>query len=384
VPAVRPLSVLFLNPIGARDWGGVETWMLEAATGLAARGHSVAACSRPGGLFLDRFSARGVPTESIPFRRDLGPIQAFHLRRILARHDVDVIVTKLSKGLRVAALARVFGARAAVVERQGKPSDLKEGFRHRLTHRIVDRVITPARAVRDAIAESGSFPADRVDEVRNGVDAARFRPAPARRAALRRQLGLPAGPLLASTGRLHDQKGYDLLVRALARLPSDVHAAVAGRGKQEAAIRRLAKEVGVSERLHLLGHLDDVSTLLGAADVFVLPSREEGMPNSLLEAMAAGLPAVVARTGDVARMVGEGRAGRIVPPEDVCAFSAAVRELLGAPDTAREIGEAARRTAVRSFPVKAMVDGTEACLMRAVGLRSSRPRERIGTAGRRA
>ncbi|MHC4473357.1 MAG: glycosyltransferase [Planctomycetota bacterium] len=361
---MEPLSLLLLNPHGEEGWGGVETWMLAVARGLAREGHRVAACARPASRLLSRLAADGFETEVLALRRDLGPIDVLRLRRILRRRAVDVVVTKLDRGIRTAGLASRLGGRAAVVQRQGL-FEVKEGFRHRFAFRWVDRIITPSRAVLGRIAASGAVPEDRVDHVPNGVDAGLFGNDPARGNAFREERGLPPGPLLVTTSRLHDQKGHDLMIRALAALP-DAQLAVAGRGKREPEIRELAREVGVAARVHFLGHVDDVPALLSAADLFVLASRFEGMPNNVLEAMAAGLPIVATAVGDVPLMLEDGVSGLLVPPEDPGALSGALARLLSDPGLARALGEAARRRARERYTVEAMVTATEASLRRAV------------------
>jgi len=362
---VEPLSLLFLNPLGEEDWGGVETWMLAAARGLAERGHRVAACARRSSRFLDRFSAEGFETESLAFRRDFGPLDVMRLRRILRRRRIDAAVTKLDRGIRVAGLSSAIGGGAAVVQRQGL-FEVEDGIRHRFAFRWVDRIVTPAGVILDRIVESGAFPVERIDHLPNGVDADRFKPDSDRGRAFREMNGLPAGPLLVSTSRLHEQKGHDLAVRALADLPGEARLALAGAGKCEAGIRERARELGVADRVRLLGHVDEIPDLLCAADAFVLASRFEGMPNSVLEAMAAGLPIVATAVGDVPRMLEDGVSGLLVPPEDGRALAGALARVLDDADLARALGRAARASAVERHPIDAMVVATETCLRRAV------------------
>ena len=115
-----PTAVLFLNSTGAHVWGGAETWMLTVAVGLHARGHSVSAAGRAGGRFLDRFAAHGFETLEIGGRNDFSPRDIFRLRRQLRRRDVDAIVTKLNRGIRLGgAAARLAGGRRSVIAHMG-------------------------------------------------------------------------------------------------------------------------------------------------------------------------------------------------------------------------------------------------------------------------
>lgn len=119
-----------------------------------------------------------------------------------------------------------------------------------------------------------------------------FHPTVPRRPRLNRRSALPS----LMVGRLHWQKAHDLLFKAFARLPSDLHQwrlTVMGRGDLEKPLRSLAKRLGIAERIDWLGQVDDPYPYYAAADIFVLPSRHEGMPNALLEAMTCGMAVIV-------------------------------------------------------------------------------------------
>lgn len=367
-----PLSVLLLDPIGREDWGGVETDMLRAAVGLTRRGHLVTAAGRDRSRFLSRLAGAGVETLPLALRRDFAPLDAIRVRRFARRHRAGVVLTKLNRGLRLCGLARLLGAGISVVHHQGL-YEIGEGFRHRLSFRWVSRILTPARAIRERIGESGIFPVERVDWVPNGVDPERFAADAAARAAARERFGFPDGAVLVNTARLHDQKAHALLLRAFATLPGRPTLALAGRGRLEPELRALAAQLGIADRVRFLGHVDDVPDLLRASDVFVNAAHVEGMPNNVLEAMAAGLPIVATEVGDVGAMLDGGGAGRLVPPGDAAALAAALREVLESPGRGAELGAAARRRAREVYPVDRMLDGVEACLARATTRKPASP-----------
>jgi glycosyltransferase involved in cell wall biosynthesis len=362
---VNPLSLLFLNPLGERDWGGVETWMLAVAKGLAARGHAITGCARRGSRFLDRFAEQGFSVETLAFRRDFGPLDILKLRRIQRRRSVRAIVTKLDRGIRAAGLASALGGGAAVVMRQGL-FEVKDGFRHRFAYRWVDRVITPARSIRERILETGVLAEDRVDHVPNGVDADRFARDGAKGRAFRERMEIPDGPLLVNTSRLHDQKGHDVLLDAFATLAGAPRLVLAGAGKREGSLRERAADLGVGERVYFPGHVDDVPGLLSAADAFVLSSRFEGMPNNVLEAMAAGLPIVATTVGDVPDMLTDDRDALLCAPDDAGALAERMGRVLEDGDLAGRIAAAAAQRARTDYPVTTMVDRTAASLSAAV------------------
>ena len=163
----------------------------------------------------------------------------------------------------------------------------------------------------------------------------------------------PHDPVLGSLGRLDEQKGYDVLVEALAELPG-ASAVIVGEGPLRATLEARAAELGVAERLRLPGWSDDARGFLPTFDVFVLPSRYEGFPLSIIEAMLAGLPVVASGVGSVAEAVEDGETGLVVPPDDPAALAAALRRLLADPVLRRRLGDAGRARAESEFTARAM------------------------------
>jgi glycosyltransferase involved in cell wall biosynthesis len=158
--------------------------------------------------------------------------------------------------------------------------------------------------------------------------------------------------VIGALGRLAEEKGFDLLIEAVAVLLDegvDVELRIAGAGGGEADLRARILASGHRERMRLVGFQDDVGRFFAGLDVFALPSRREGMPLALLESMAAGLPAVAARAGGVAEVVEDGVTGLLVPVGDVQALAAALSSLARDPDRRRTLGADARRRAEEHY-----------------------------------
>jgi glycosyltransferase involved in cell wall biosynthesis len=171
-------------------------------------------------------------------------------------------------------------------------------------------VVTVSEALAARLLELG-VDAARITVVRNGVDTERFAPVDQREA--RQRLGLPAGPLVVSVGNLVPEKGHALVVDALRELV-DVHLVIVGEGPERARIehRIAANRVGSRVTLLPVQHQPDLKWVYGAADVTVLASEREGLPNVLLESLACGTPVVATRVGGVGEIVTEAAAGRVV------------------------------------------------------------------------
>ena len=178
------------------------------------------------------------------------------------------------------------------------------------------------------------------------------------RARARDRMGLPAGAVAVGyLGRMHREKGPDLLVEAMVQRLRDVpeaHLVLVGKGALDGALRQAAAPLG--SRAHLLGEVvDGAAELLGGLDVYAQPSRREGRSVSMLEAMAAALPTVAHALPAVAELHPDGTTAVLVPPEDVNALGEALLALVRDPDRRRALGEAARAR-VAAFSMDAMVE----------------------------
>lgn len=225
-----------------------------------------------------------------------------------------------------------------------------------LAYRVLDRLGVPIVAVSGDLAgylsQAFGLPRERIQVIHNGIPIPEM--AGVDRAKARLACGLDVeGLLVLAVGNLYAVKDHATLLRAAALLPG-VHFAIAGRGEEEANLRALARELSIESRVHLLGLRDDVDRLLAAADVFVQPSRSEGLPLAILEAMGHGLPVVATRVGGMAEAIVEGETGRLVEPGQPEALADALRVLLEDADRRRRAGEAGRARAVSQFSVEGM------------------------------
>jgi GalNAc-alpha-(1->4)-GalNAc-alpha-(1->3)-diNAcBac-PP-undecaprenol alpha-1,4-N-acetyl-D-galactosaminyltransferase len=161
----------------------------------------------------------------------------------------------------------------------------------------------------------------------------------------------PTRAYVVGMGRLEDQKGFDLLIDAFARIAADhpeLDLRIVGEGPRHEALEQRGSHLGLAGRVHFLGWLDQPAAVLRGAELFVLSSRWEGFPNALLEAMACGLPAVsFACDSGPAEIVRQGVDGLLVPPEDVLALAAAIDGLLRDPEQRRRMGARAREVVER-------------------------------------
>jgi glycosyltransferase involved in cell wall biosynthesis len=231
----------------------------------------------------------------------------------------------------------------------------------RVTCGIPDCVTAVSQAVADACVAAGVMNAERVIVVPNAVDVQKMRPDAEERARVRHGLGLNGEFLWLSAARLEPVKDYPKLFQALAKLPPQAHLAIAGNGKQEAELHRLATSLGLTARIRFLGFQAEIRPWMQAADGFVLSSLWEGLPVSVLEAGACGLPSVATDTAGSRSILVEGWSGFLATPESPDALRAAMARLMSlTPEGRRAMGLDARKRATKEFSLDAVLDRWEA------------------------
>lgn len=218
--------------------------------------------------------------------------------------------------------------------------------------RRADRFIAISAMIREMACEGG-VPAERIVSIPNAVDLELYRPAAGlERERLRRALGLRAGRVVVFSGRIVRRKGVGDLLQAWANVAArhpDATLYLIGAGRDQDEMRACADRAGVSGSVEFRGVVENVSDWLRAADLFVLPSHFEGMPNALLEAMACGLPSVATRVSGIVDLLEHGRNGLIVEPGQPKQIADAVNQLLEDRDLGDRIGAEARRSVERGY-----------------------------------
>jgi glycosyltransferase involved in cell wall biosynthesis len=263
-------------------------------------------------------------------------------------------------GLIALLAARRVGGCGLVAARRSVPKE--RGVQRLLAELVVqvaDRVVVNA----DMLRPQGRA-RDRTDVIPSGVDTDRFTAAGAL-ADAKAALGLPPGaPVIGTVGRLEPRKGTATLVQALAALRRDgrhdATVVVVGDGPLRADLAAEGERLGIAPHLRLLGDRADVRDVLAALDVFVLPSRTEGMSNALLEAMAMARPVVATAVGGTPEVVADGASGLLVPADDPAAMARAIARLLDDAALGRKLGTAARQTVEARYGARSMVRRLEA------------------------
>lgn len=275
-------------------------------------------------------AAEGVDVRYLGLRRDLLNLPAVVVRfgRIVKAFRPDVAFGYLiHANLFIRVFARLFGVQRVVCSVRNRRIDKPFLSRvDRWTQRLVDLYVPNSPALVGYLVERQRIPREKIVVVENAIDVSAYGGA-VDAVAVRRSLAIPPDAFVAlCPAKLHWQKDHATLLRAVAEVP-DVILLLAGDGPLRANLEALASELGIADRVRFLGWRADVGPLLESADVFVLASRFEGMSNSLMEAMAAGVPALVSRIPENTVLIDDGESGLVFEVGDAAALAQALRGL---------------------------------------------------------
>lgn len=357
-----------LHVIDSLHLGGAQEVVLNLATcGNASRYAHEVATMHGHGVYWHRLASLGIPLHSLSPHKFL-PWYAMTLPALLLRGRFDILHCHLvASNIFAKPIGRLCGV-PLIFNHDHTNDDYRANDRLRLaldrfSNRFATHILPVSDSCRRFLIEREGVPAHKITLIQNAIDLRKFSAGHGTRAEARSELGLPAGvPVVAGVGRLNPQKNFTLFIRvaaAILREKPDVHFLLAGDGPEEEALRRLARELGVQDRVHFSGYLSDTRRAYLAADVLLMPSLFEGLPMTLLEAMAMRVPVVASALDGIAEVIEDGRDGFLVTSGDAEQFRRKVCGLIGNPRLAAEIGDAASQKIARRFSAERMCSEVE-------------------------
>ena len=343
--------------------GGGPRHLCDLAERIDRSRFDVAAAGGTGGYLERRLAELSVPLHPVSMSNRPQPGAYRRCREILRLAGAQILHTHGgTAGFFGRLAARPLGIRT--VHPYHGLHYLHFGGIRRILHESADRLLAPATDRIICVAESDLRLArrrrlardGRAVVVRNGIDPAPF-------AAIRPRGGRPgSNPVIGTIGRLHRQKGHRVLIDAaplVLRAKPDCRFVIVGEGEERGPLERAIAARGLAESFSLPGATGDAAAALAGFDLFVLPSLWEGLPLTLLEAMAAELPVVASAVDGIPEALRDTIDGRLVPPRDPGRLAAAILDLLGDRQGAARLGQAARRTVLERFTLDRMVRETE-------------------------
>ena len=353
------LKILQLIP--TLDRSGAEKQMVLLAKGLPADRFNVevAALTRTGPL-EGELKAAGIPVTTIGKRLKFDPQAISRLVRLLRSGRFDVLQTWIFAANTYGRIAARI-AKVPVVITTEMAVDLWKGETERFIDRRLahscDRLVGNSQAVIDYYRALG-VPEDRLMMIYSGINEEE--PPPVDPALVRAEFGFAAdAPLVLFAGRLAEQKRVDDLLKALdvlQQVQGDVRTLIAGDGPLRSRLEELAYLYHLGDRVRFLGHREDVPRLLAAADLVVLPSAYEGLPNLVLEAMLFRKPIVATAAPGTTEVVLDGQTGVLVPIGNPPLLARAIRDVVRDGALAQRLGQAGREHVVAHFANQTMID----------------------------
>jgi len=341
--------------------GGAEAMVVQLALGLRDQGVDVTLATMLPGWMTERAERAGIPVWIDAMREGPDPAWVLRLSRRLRRERIDLLHAHEFEMNAYGGIAALLAGVPSLATLHGSVAgtDPKHFLAYRALGRLGQTMVAVSHDLLDRLAKPLAGRARSVEVIHNGTEVPPRASPEARdrdRARARAALGIPQdGALLVAIGNLYPVKDHATLLRAAAGIP-DARVAIAGRGQEEAPLRRLATTLEITDRVHLLGLRADVPRILAAADIFVQPSLSEGLPLAILEAMASQTPVVATRVGGVAEAVLDDQTGLLVPPGEPKHLAAALGRLVDDPARRRAIAEAGWRRAHDEFSVATMTE----------------------------
>lgn len=382
MPKVSPslfrhqMPMRILHTESSSGMGGQEYRVLEEAHGMEKRGHTVVVAAPHGSRLAALAEQRGLQVKTTTSgKRGWMTLIPSYLR-ILKHCEIDVVNTHGSLDSWTAAIAgRISSRRPIIVRTRHKSTPVSRTWRHRLLYGKLPHVVTTTgEAVRQGLMIRNRLSPSRVISIPTGVDLERFHPQPPD-VSLRKSLGLGGqGPLVGAVTFLRPEKGMIVLIEAVARLKkrfSTLECVIIGDGGEKPALINRIRELGLEHSVHLVGFRQDVPALLAILDVVVIPSFEEGIPQSLTQALAMERPVVASAVGGVPEVVQDGLSGLLVPPNDPEILAEKIACLLDDPIAATRMGKVGRQVIQERYSLEHMLTQTEVVYRRLMQSQSS-------------
>lgn len=320
--------------------------------GLKQAGLHVEVMLDPASRHIDALTQESIPTHALTLRGRMDPGGIRRIRGLLKSGSFDILHTLLNRPLSNGLLASR-GIRIKRVAYRGIVGNLSyfnPGSWLTYLNPRIDRIVCVCKAVQRYLLSMG-VPPSRLATIYKGHDISWYRSATPAHLS---EFGIPSDAhVVGSAAAMRPRKGIHVLMRAAERVSADrpVHYLLAGQVKDR-KIDRLHLDEATADRIHFTGHQKEAARLMGACDVFVLPSlRREGFPKAVIEAMAQQVPAVVTRCGGAPELVRHGQDGLIVPPGDIRALADALTTLLNDEALRKRMGASAQNRIQQDFHI---------------------------------
>ncbi len=306
--------------LAGAEFGGAENFFVRLVTGLHASGKGAqAAFIRRHQHRIDALRSAGVDVSGFRFGRRLNFLDRHRYLKALREFAPEIVMTWMNRASGLTPKGPY-----TLVSRLGHYYNLKY-YRH------ADYWVGISKGICEHLV-NGGMPAAKVFHIPNFADETPVSPLP------RDSFETPAGPLLLAAGRLHVNKGFDVLLKALVHIP-DATLWLAGSGPEESSLKALCADLNLNHRVRFLGWRSDVTSLMKTADIFICPSRHEGLGSIVMESWAHGCPIVATASQGPGELIDDGTTGILTPVDEVSALSKGILAVMHNPQLASSLAE---------------------------------------------
>jgi heptosyltransferase-2 len=354
------VKILIINSIGKKKWGGGEKWMILVSKGLKERGHEVTIGCKKGSIVEKKARNNNIDSINISISSDISLIGALQLLNFSKKNAIDIIIACQNRDVRISGFIRKHIGNPIILSRQGVQL-INRSWKYKFTFKwLCDGIITNTETIKKEYDSYGWWKHDYVKVIHNGVEE----PKNTQQTFNFRQYipeKVEKPKIVFSAGRFSHQKGFEYLVSAAKEICSkreDLYFFVAGQGKLEKKIKKQIIKSGIENKFFLLGFQNDLVPFFKGADLFVLSSLHEGMPNVVMEAMANNTPVIATRVNGVEELIRHNIDGIIVKPESSNALAKAIDKYFST-DNVNQFASNAYQRIRTEFSINTMVTNVE-------------------------
>lgn len=345
-----------LHTESSDGWGGQESRTLQESIGLRTLGARVLVLCQPGSKLGEKAEAEGFDVFRCRMKKSYDLFAVRMIMKLIRTENIDIVNTHSGRDSLLAGIAgRLSVKKPVVVRTRHLALPITSKFTYTM---LAHKIITVSEYVRNYLISEGIF-TSKISAVHTCVDLNRFDPEKAKD-GLRKELGLGAAtPIVGTVAILRRRKGHHILLDAIPEILKEVPEAVfvfSGNGPQEENIARRIEELGLSGKVFMLGLRNDIPDILKSIDLFVLPTLQEALGTSFIEAMAMETPVIGTDVGGVGEVIKDGVNGYMVKANNSSDLAGTIIKVLKADQRGKMMGMEGRRMVLKHFSAERMCE----------------------------
>lgn len=347
-----------LHTEASDGWGGQEIRIVQEAIGMIRRGYRVIIATSEECKIFNRARESGIDVFTVHFQKK-NPVSVLRVLSLIDREKVDIVNTHSSSDSWVATIAaRLSKARPSVIRTRHLSTPIGRSFLSSLIYNVLpDAIITTGEEIRQRMINDNAFDAKKIFSIPTGIDLDRFNPSKVRPAFQ------PKGFSIGMIGVLRSWKGHQFFIKAIPEILEsipDAHFYIVGDGPQYENIKNHIHKLSLQNKVFMLGHRENIPEILSSLDIVVHPSyANEGVPQSILQALAMEKPVIASDTGAIKEIIIDGETGFLIKPKDPERLSEKVIALYKNPELMIKVGKKGRKIIEKDYSIEKMLDKIE-------------------------